>query len=305
MPNLTGVSARPRWITELAAFHAATCARRSLVAAGLLQPIDDRRQHVVLDRLAVVRHVAARRCRRSSRAARRADRAAVCARSRSMHLLDHHHALRAAEAAKRRVRDRVGLAAMRDDLDVLEEIGIVEVHERAVIDRARTGPPNSRSATPASRVSADMRPARVEAHRRSRRGNRAACRSSACRLSRSRRSLTGRARLRASTAAAAAISAGCVSLPPKPPPMRRHCTVTACARTAQRMRDDLLHLGRMLGRAVDQHARRLPAAWRSRSGLRDRNGPGRRWSASPASMRRLREHLLRRPRAHDAPDGST
>ena len=49
------------------------------------------------------------------------------------------------------------------------------------------------------------------------------------------------------------MSAGCVSLPPKPPPMRRHCTVTALRAYAQGLRDDLLHLGRVLGRAVDQH----------------------------------------------------
>ncbi len=72
--------------------------------------------------------------------------------------------------------------------------------------------------------------------------------------SRSRRSLTGRPVPRAMTAAAAAISAGWVSLPPKPPPMRRHCTVTRLAGTAQRVGDDLLDFRRMLGGAVHQHA---------------------------------------------------
>ena len=44
------------------------------------------------------------------------------------------------------------------------------------------------------------------------------------RLSRSR---TGRPVIVAPSAATAASPCGCISLPPKPPPIRRHCTVTA------------------------------------------------------------------------------
>ena len=47
--------------------------------------------------------------------------------------------------------------------------------------------------------------------------------------SRSSRSFTGRPVRQASSAATQAMGAAWVSLPPKPPPMRRHSTVTAAA----------------------------------------------------------------------------
>ena len=72
--------------------------------------------------------------------------------------------------------------------------------------------------------------------------------------SRSRRSLTARPVLRATIAATHANSDICVSLPPKPPPMRRHSTTTSCAAMPERVRDHVLHLARMLRRRVDVHA---------------------------------------------------
>src|SRR5580700_4997052 len=78
-------------------------------------------------------------------------------------------------------------------------------------------------------------------------------------VSRSSRSFTVRWVLAAITAAAAAISAGCVSLPPNPPPMRRHWTVTSCER------HDLLHLRGVLSRAHDEH--RAVFLWRGNRDL--------------------------------------
>ncbi len=46
----------------------------------------------------------------------------------------------------------------------------------------------------------------------------------------------------------------CVSLPPKPPPMRRHSTTTSCALMRERVRDHLLHFAGMLRGRVDLHA---------------------------------------------------
>ena len=83
----------------------------------------------------------------------------------------------------------------------------------------------------------------------------------ACRLpvmimssSRSTRNLTARPVFRASIAATQANSDICVSLPPKPPPIRRHSTTTSWAAIEQRTRDHLLDFAGMLGRAVDAHA---------------------------------------------------
>ena len=55
----------------------------------------------------------------------------------------------------------------------------------------------------------------------------------------------------AATAATAAKRFGWVSLPPKPPPMRRTMMVTAFDGHAEDVRDHVLHLARVLGRGVD------------------------------------------------------
>jgi hypothetical protein len=57
----------------------------------------------------------------------------------------------------------------------------------------------------------------------------------------------------AASAATQANSADCDSLPPKPPPMRRHSTCTG-APAAQRVRHQVLHLAGVLGGAVHQQA---------------------------------------------------
>ncbi len=52
-------------------------------------------------------------------------------------------------------------------------------------------------------------------------------------------------------AASAANWLPCVSLPPKPPPMRRTLTVDGMDGTSQRMADHVLHLARVLRRGPD------------------------------------------------------
>ena len=69
------------------------------------------------------------------------------------------------------------------------------------------------------------------------------------RLSRSR---TGRPVSVAPSAAIAANPCGCISLPPNPPPIRRHCTVTSWLWQAEHVGDDLLRLGRVLGAALHE-----------------------------------------------------
>ncbi len=49
------------------------------------------------------------------------------------HGLDDHHALGRAEAAERRIGHGVGLAAMRNELQVLEEIRVVDVAHRPIV----------------------------------------------------------------------------------------------------------------------------------------------------------------------------
>ena len=69
--------------------------------------------------------------------------------------------------------------------------------------------------------------------------------------SRSGRIFTARFHFFAATAATAAKRFGWVSLPPKPPPMRRTMIVTAFDGHAEDVGDHVLHLGRVLGRGVD------------------------------------------------------
>ena len=68
----------------------------------------------------------------------------------------------------------------------------------------------------------------------------------------------------ASSAAMQAKGAAWVSLPPKPPPMRRTSTVTAWCGLAENRGDQVLHLARVLGRAPDQQVAVL-----ARHGKRD------------------------------------
>jgi hypothetical protein len=99
------------------------------------QPADDFGQQVTLDRLAVMSDVAF------------PDAVQVDApdverilpeRTGDVvhHGLDHHHALRTAEAAERRVRHGVGLASMGNDLDVFKIVGVIDVEHRAIVHRS-------------------------------------------------------------------------------------------------------------------------------------------------------------------------
>src|SRR5438270_523161 len=51
--------------------------------------------------------------------------------------LGHHHSLRAAESAERRVRDRIGLHALGRDLGGGKKVGVVGVEHGAIVDRSR------------------------------------------------------------------------------------------------------------------------------------------------------------------------
>ena len=83
---------------------------------------------------------------------------------------------------------------------------------------------------------------------------------------------------------------GCISLPPKPPPIRRHCTVTSWLGTAEHVGDDLLGLGRVLGAALHEDLAALVDERERRVGLevevllagRTRTRPRTTWAA-PAS----------------------
>ncbi len=78
--------------------------------------------------------------------------------------------------------------------------------------------------------------------------------------------------------------------------MRRHCTVTLFAWRGQRMRDDMLNLGRMLSGAVNQHATVLPAEARWQSGLPDRSGPAANDDGAAQTMRQVGESDVGEPR---------
>ena len=55
---------------------------------------------------------------------------------RGDHAFDREHALRAAETAERGVRHRIRLATMRGDAQVRQEVRVVAVEHRTVVDRA-------------------------------------------------------------------------------------------------------------------------------------------------------------------------
>ncbi len=102
------------------------------IGAAGLELARDERQNVVVDDLPVVRDISF------------ADAIEIGAtdiewiepqRARNVidHLLDDHHRLGRAEPAKRGVRNRVRLAPVRDDFDVFEKIGVVDVAKRPVV----------------------------------------------------------------------------------------------------------------------------------------------------------------------------
>ena len=132
-----------------------------------------------------------------------------------------------------------------------DPVGVVDVAQRARRAPARRGRGSSRrrrSASPRAPVNSpsSSKPTRHVAWK--------PCRlpvivMSCWRVSRSR---TGRPVSVAPSAATAASPCGCISLPPNPPPIRRHCTVTRVAGHAEHVRDDLLGLGRVLGAGLHE-----------------------------------------------------
>ena len=143
-------------------------------------------------------------------------------------VLDHDHALRAAEAAERGLGRLVGLGDPAVHLDVAGSSRRCRCGTAPGPAPARTGRGSSRrrwSAWPAARRSASSssKPTSQVAWN--------GCRLPVMVMSwvRFSRSRTGRPVSVAPSAAIAARPCGCISLPPKPPPIRRHCTVTACA----------------------------------------------------------------------------
>ncbi len=136
MPNLTGVSANPFFSTGLVELNARISSRRAAIVRRRFELGDELVDHVVLDGHAVGRDVALGRAVEI----RLADVERIAAeRARDVvdDVLDRDRALRTAEAAKRRVRLRVGLAGQRENVDVGEVVGIVEVAHRARADRTR------------------------------------------------------------------------------------------------------------------------------------------------------------------------
>ena len=105
------------------------------IVAAALQLVENDGQHVALHDLAVVGDIALFAAVQID--APYVERiAAERARDVVQNRLDHHHALGSAEAAKGGIRHRMGLAAMRDDFDVLKEIGIIDVKHGAIVHRA-------------------------------------------------------------------------------------------------------------------------------------------------------------------------
>ena len=133
MPNFTGVIASPRLTCRLAALNAATSAQRASNDAGRLQLGPDARDALRSPhRLAVVRRVAlAVEVARADDVRRQIERP----RDAIEDLLDHEHALRAAEAAEGGVRDVVRAADAADHVHVRHEVAVVEVEHRAAEHR--------------------------------------------------------------------------------------------------------------------------------------------------------------------------
>ncbi len=214
---------------------------------------------------------------------------------------DRERALRAAEAAKRGVRLRVGLAA-----------AAVDRRRRTASTRCRSG--TARASSPdrtGRRKSRNARSCR-RARRRSRRCRHSplrTCRWKSWRLpvimkssSRSgaqfhrasssfhaseRRTAREQPRLRFLAAEAAA----------HPPAFAQHVV----RRPVEHMRDHMLHFARVLRRTVDEHAVHRPSARRTQSGLPDKTVPGRRLRTCRRLPMRARQRFSRRVRrASDA-----
>ena len=123
----------PCFSVGLISLNALICRRRAAVVARHLAAVDEAGQHVVVDRHAVRRDVAALAVKVALAHIERID----LERPGDLvdHALRHHHSLRAAEAAERGVRHRVGLHPPGGDRRRRQVIGIVGVEHRAIVDR--------------------------------------------------------------------------------------------------------------------------------------------------------------------------
>ncbi len=221
------------------------------IVAGVEQFIGQRRDDVVFDALSVRRRVAFADAvvvgePHVERIAFQLTRDAV------EHHFHHQRALRAAEAAKRGVRLRVGLAAQRDDIDVGQVVRVVEVADGARRDGTRqirriaraqrdfdARAENAAAVVEARFVFVDRVVALAGDHEIVVAIG-AQFDRPAQQFRRQRRDAREQRRLRFLAAKAAAH-----------PPAFAHDVMR---RPVEHMRDDLLHFARMLRRTVDEHA---------------------------------------------------
>ena len=163
---------------------------------------------------------------------------------------------------------------MRHDANVLEEVGVVAMEHRAVVDRTRQV---GRHAATRCELEIDAVNASVvvEADVIVDDEIMAFARHDHVVVA-VEPQLAGPARsCRPSSAAMQAISAAWLSLPPNAPPMRRQMTTTSLALRRVACATRCLHFVGMLRRAVDKD-RRLPAGIAIAIGPRDKTDPGRR-----------------------------
>ncbi len=200
----------------------------------------------------------------------------------------------------------MGAQAVRDDLAAWQEIGVVGVEHRPVVDGPRQVGRGSRSASAKLERDAGQPALGVEADVVGDARNRAACRSGPCRRRGRGAAWPGRPVLaRDQRGARRRTASAWVSLPPKPPPMRRDLDGSphACGH-AQHAGDQVLDLAGVLGRGPDAAGRRPRAARPARPGLRDRSGPGRRCQLARQPVRRGGERGRGRRRSSHGLAGS-
>ena len=135
MPNLTGVSARPFFRYPAARIEGRAVLAPAAVAARPFQLRNQRGDDVVGDLLAVRRHVAPAAIEVRLAHIQRIEVQPY--RDRVHHALGEQHALRTAEAAKRRVRNRIGPQPARKDAGCRIEIAIVRMEHGAVVHAER------------------------------------------------------------------------------------------------------------------------------------------------------------------------
>ena len=255
MPNFTGVSAMPFFRIGFSALKARDRLAPRAIVGRCLQLVD----HLGDDAVRHL-HVVGRDAAALGRIEIRPPHVERIAAEREGDLVDHAldagHALRPAEAAEGGVRHGVRLHPPRADVRVVQRIGIVGMEHRAVGDGAgKVG--GIAAARRLVEAHAADHAVRRRSPRRSRCGNRGACRSSPCR----RRGRAGALPAGRSSPRRArrspAISAGWLSLPPKPPPIRRTSTVTALSDRPSTLATVCCTSARMLRGGMDEHVAAL------------------------------------------------